>query len=498
MSLLVSTLLILTLAPDGGSTQMPEALRRAQEARSTEWIKTARIEYVIHDRTDEESHHDYFFAWSCANDDYITIQRGDEDGIIVHDEHGGPSPFCSQKPVHRLTQGTDIWEHAEDAPNADRYGPSMHYYAAQPNMRHFGLSPRGTGEDLATLEEVARRYYGRNAIQYTTTIEDTVYVVTARTFGGAFKWWIDPAKDWNVLRTETWLNGEQIGEDRYTLKKCDGHWFPVRQDEYRLAAGDVEPSRVIELSLVEFNRPEHLQSLALADIGIKPGTIVYDRQLDSVGTTRWDGSRLVDIVRIKTRDPICDLLQSPDVSSLTLPGRPQWQGIESEWEAYTRRFVANHALDAGQTERAWAILRDCQSRGQTYITRQRAALEAMNQEYDDLQAAVRASAPNIPARRDKLTQTRQKLTAPLIAIFEDHLKPRLDRLLTRQQRAAAQQGKKPPTTQPAARGAATNQEGKPHAPRSGGGREIPWSAGDLRYWRAGLGGGGIISHSGIR
>ena len=480
MMLWPRTLVALCLASAGTGTQMPEALRLAQDSRSTNWLQTARIEYVVHGTQQDNSKYDLFFTWKCAYDDYITVNRGDEEGVVMRNERGEPAPVTYNNRIHHLVQGGDVWEHTEDAPFGYQYGPSLYDSFRQHNLRHLGLSPRGIAETVDKLEDVARQYDGENALKYTTATENGLQVVTARSPNGAFKWWIDPEKDWSILRTETWRNEQRIGENRITVKECDGHWFPVRYEEYRLAAGDLEPSTVIELLSVELNRPEHPQFFTPADIGIEPGMMITQTEVDSARIAFWDGTKLIssdefhqraadgtldtgptlarEFTRLKVlaerraeREAAAGGATSQPTSARSNVIRLTWQTFESEWEAYTRAFIAEHALDDGQTERAWAILKDCQTEGQTYIARQRTALDRLEQDYTSLRQAATTGAGDLGARLERLEESRQKLVAPLNRIFEEHLKPRLDRLLTRQQRAAAQQIRKTPSTQPARR-----------------------------------------------
>ena len=110
--------------------------------------------------------------------------------------------------------------------------------------------------------------------------------------------------------------------------------------------------------------------------------------------------------------------------------------VESEWEAYTRRFIARYRLNDEQTERALAILRDCQKQGNQYLQRRRAEFEKL----ETRQKAAQQSQKKGTAKELAAIQTElKKLRQAIDEIFEKQLKPRLDKLPTRAQRQAAEE-----------------------------------------------------------
>jgi hypothetical protein len=115
--------------------------------------------------------------------------------------------------------------------------------------------------------------------------------------------------------------------------------------------------------------------------------------------------------------------------------------FESKWEAYVREFIKKYRLNDEQTQRALAILKDCQEKGQRYIKSRSAELEKL----DRLVAEMKDSKDKRNVDRiAKINTQRAKLLEPLNEIFERQLKPRLEKLPTSaQRRAAAAEAKKP-------------------------------------------------------
>lgn len=124
------------------------------------------------------------------------------------------------------------------------------------------------------------------------------------------------------------------------------------------------------------------------------------------------------------------------------PSRSTGSDFESEWERYVREFIEKYQLDEAQTQRAQAILKDCQEQAQNYLQRRKAALEQLDKRDKDLGS----SAADAQARQ-RLREQRERILAPVNRIFEERLKPRLEKLPTRQQRDAAETQKPTKTSE---------------------------------------------------
>jgi hypothetical protein len=124
---------------------------------------------------------------------------------------------------------------------------------------------------------------------------------------------------------------------------------------------------------------------------------------------------------------------------------PSGKNFESEWEQYTRTFIQKYALNEGQEQRALAILKDCTEQAVRHTESSKTQVETIEAEIAKLGASEdkKAAAQKLLKWNEKLKDVRE----PINQIFERQLKPRLDKLPTRAQRAAAEtkpnQPKKP-------------------------------------------------------
>lgn len=465
-------------------TARPAALERAVAARSAELLKTVRLEYVRHDRDPNHRFgpHSYFHSWSAAGDERVATAWGDEEGVCLRNERGEPGIEYSEiGPQSTLFSHGEIWQHRDDStravvntePRVLNFLPTAEQFF---DLRLLGIDPFGADRNI----EDHVRDYGEGPLRYESHPEGKLVVVTATTTSGArFTWWIDPDRDYSVTQTATEHDGKRLVEAHYELAQFDGIWFPKRIDRYRVGAGEhvgAEASETLEFLTVEFNHPEHPKHFSPTDIGIEAGVSVIFHDARKPGA--WDGHAVVPTDDFMARVAAGELTRGPNVlrvmrrrqiaagmqptaetesvaaSSASQPadagalggrgfaGAAQRlrNGCESEWERYTRRFIQRFALDAAQTERATGILRDCQERA--------AKLSADRKDtFDDLTARMRKDESR-PKATEQMSRELRELRGALDRIFEEQLKPRLEKLPTRAQRDAAHE---PAASQPAAK-----------------------------------------------
>ncbi|TWT45234.1 hypothetical protein RAS1_16560 [Phycisphaerae bacterium RAS1] len=124
------------------------------------------------------------------------------------------------------------------------------------------------------------------------------------------------------------------------------------------------------------------------------------------------------------------------------PGNPE--NFESEWAAYVRQFSEKYSLNDEQSQKAQAILKDCQEQASRYMQAHKTEIQDLNKQATDGTAD--------PKQRAGITQQKGKLLEPVTQIFEKSLKPRLEKLPTRSQRREADAGgaKSAPKPAPAA------------------------------------------------
>lgn len=116
----------------------------------------------------------------------------------------------------------------------------------------------------------------------------------------------------------------------------------------------------------------------------------------------------------------------------------------STWERYVLDFIQRFSLDDDQSQKAVLMLRECQREGNQYLSAKKSAF------VDVQDAMAKARASEDPTKLEQARQMLSGLQRPIDAIFEQNLKPRLEKLPTRRQREAAAD-REAATSKPAAR-----------------------------------------------
>lgn len=132
------------------------------------------------------------------------------------------------------------------------------------------------------------------------------------------------------------------------------------------------------------------------------------------------------------------------------------KNFESEWQKYVREFIQKYQLNDEQTQRANAILAECETAAERVMTSKKSELERIEKRETELKGAAgaavakpvgdpkaageaKAAAEVKTKELGELTKRRDELLAPINRIFEDQLKPKLEKLPTRAQRKAAEE-----------------------------------------------------------
>ena len=461
MSVLCLLLSPLLLNPDHPNTEKPEPLRKAIEARAPHMLRTARIEFSVRDGAGEKDL-PRFYTWSCAEDRLMIVTRGDAKGSHGRDPAGNPLPEFFNKPERSLAMDGQVWTHTDDMLDAYVLDDDARRTYSLHDMRTLGLNPVTFGADL----DQTIRQLDYPPLKYETEVGDGLHVVTGVTRRSKFRWWIDPEKDWMIVRTAVFQGDKKIGETHYTprFNARDDTWFPGRIERLRLAGGPNEPPTVLELHVTEFNRPEHPIELTPASIGVEVGTPLTFQNRRPVKFGYWDGEKAVSFAELMERIETGELAMGPSVARIrarwaalgspsqamaTLGLSPSVAGgvtsqpagstnikltFETEWEAYTRDFINRYRLDDEQAQKAWSVCAECQRLGRTYLGRRQTKLAEFEQRLAQLQSRPTAQREEAVKR---LSVEREALVAPLQQIFEQQLKPRLDQLPTRAQRDKA-------------------------------------------------------------
>lgn len=462
--LLVGTLLLwnaqLVPTPVEWTTTVPPALEEYLRARSAAALRTGSIEWSV-----EQADTAAFPGWiryhsgQIAGDDFTMVDWGDEEGVVMRGTDGKPVEQCDYTgPIRFLNQNSQTWFHVDRAPGANVF-PEAHTLMEQFHVgdaRKIGMTPTPS---TRSPYELLRMGVGAE-VRYAEAVEAGLHVVTLDVHGTWLRWWIDPERGWNAVRSEVIRDGKTEAWCISELKQFGDAWFPQSIAYYSAGHFDgQQPYRVINVSSATFNSPDEAQTLSPADIGIEAGTqVIFDDPSVFPPLQYWDGERLVtqkeffarlesgglqrgptvqaELERLRERAeregrPAPPAASRPSTAPASQPVQVTW---ESAWTAYTRRFIARFRLNEDQTQKAWQILADCQSQAHAYLDRHKDEFTALEQRA----AALRELKP---AEREKafepLATERRRLMAPVDEIFEQRLKPRLDTLPTRAQRRAA-------------------------------------------------------------
>lgn len=434
---------------------IPDILRRAMEARSPDRIATAAIQWSDWDGRDPRPRTTYH-QWRCAGEDIVSSYFGDAKGNVSCDQDGEPVGDAPMQPERILFQDGRTWSHFDDSVSASSFlGQSS--ASTTFDFRQLLMNPvhphRTLEQFLAEHPNYTMDFRVEESSGYTIVAANGAIDGVPTAFER--KWWIDPEKDYSVVRTQTFYKGKEIGDTRFWLEQQDGVWYPRRVEER--TGNDLETLRVVEIIHAEFNRPEHPQEFGPADIGIEPGTqVTYQEPDGSVRARFWDGSDVIparewydrlergearlgpnvarEVRRIEERSSDrpahSGAGSSPATASAAHPASAPSPNDLSVWEAFTRDFIAKYRLNVEQSQRAWQILRECQQAANRYLSRHEAEIAVIESETSSEPRGAGAA----PAARKKM----EKLLEPVQSIFENELKPRLEKLPTREQRRTAQ------------------------------------------------------------
>jgi hypothetical protein len=456
---------------------MPPALRAFLNARSAESLRTGSVEWS-YDQADLPGVSGWrrYYSAQVAGSELAMTDWGDDAGVVMRGIDGAPAKYDYIGPEHFLLANDQLWWHIERSPGARIFPPSRQmvefYRIADP--RKLGMNPT---MNTRGVYEALRMGPGAD-IAYSSTMEGGLHVATADVHGTLLRWWIDPAQGWNAVRSVMIRDGKTEAYSSVSFRESSGVWFPEAIAYHSSGYRDgLQPYVTITVSAASFNAPDDPQELSPADIGVEVGTdVIFQDPAVHPGLQYWDGQNLVTQDEFFARLKSGELQRGPTVQQelerlreknyarevrdhALAPGtasqptsRPVEVRWESEWEAYTRRFIARFKLANDQMQKAQQILIDCQAQAHHYLDREKDAFEQLDRRTADLKGLPEDARPKAA---QSLLDERHKLMQPVDEIFEQHLKPRLDKLPTRAQRRAAHAEERPDdegaASQPAAR-----------------------------------------------
>lgn len=400
----------------------------------------------------------------ARNGDMITEQRGDRDGWTMFDSAGSGT---SKLPEIRLLNsdgafltlgggaGAVSWEKRPFRPGTSQSIKDVRWLGVSvaPNSMTPGVGLRGAANDEAHPPKAWR----------VRTVSDDQLVVSAdsQTEGFVTDWVLNPRRGWNAERI-TFRNGDEVlQETRIRLRDWDAvGWFPEKV-EY-LVWG--KPTLIIEVSSIDTATES---SFSLRDINCEAGVHITPQNFTHPDQgLRWNGDEIVSgdtwykqlkagerqwgptFQRLNRGEPYSDPYDTPaDVARRKALTQSLLQTVkltshESLWEAYVREFIKRFELNETQTDAANQLLQRCQDDANSYLTRRKSDVEAVTGEMQALRKPDAATDEPTKKRLAALDEELTKLMQPVDEIFEKKLKPGLEKLPTRAQRAKAQQAQK--------------------------------------------------------
>lgn len=447
---------------DARESRLPPALARIEERRQR--IKTAFIEWSLTEYqaltnapATDASPRTVFYTTHLTACEVLRDNLGDEQGVVKRTIEGVPVSG-NQDSVGALFREGEIWSYQRGSATAKLH--ALGRFIPPEDLRSLGISPLLDHRSVHSLlhEEMGGVPASR---EYTERTENGLIVVEGKAEYGTYSWWIDPQKDGETVRATFADASGVVLETRTVVGRHGDEWFPESVEVYRrdFAEGKA-PAEVIRVLSFECNRPEHPRELSPADLGMECGVNVrkYDSSGKTVETLMFDGQRAVPVKEFFDRLEKGEIQRGPTIGRLLAEGRArreEWErtsglsmvdlfphrfpfdadpllALESEWERYTREFIARFELDEEQVQRAWEICKQCEERARQYVKNNEDAWKEIKRQSAGL---ARVKGAEAGGRREDLLRKRDDLVAPINAIFEDELKPRLNKLPTRAQRA---------------------------------------------------------------
>ena len=473
-------LLAAALASNALATEDPAKLLRGAAERRAAWVKGA-VEFTWDSATQRDTR---FYSAQFTRQERLLTLHGDAEGVVHRYPSGRPAPYKSSPfgPVYTLDTPDAIWEVQDMALNASMWRRTTP--GSTLDVRSLGMTPAmplaGPTDELALVAKA--RHVGQ---------QDGLQVVAADAAEGRVTWWIDAQRGGLPVRVRFEKGGALVTESRSELGQFAGEWFPARVEYYEAGyMNGVTPRHVINVSDARFDAADLPDRIRLEDIGVDAGINVFAGEQGQAGSGqsyKWDGRALATLEEYTDRwnrgelrsGPIFQrnwqraqtltaenkarylaergpaAAPSPDspapagAAAAPAPGEspsppgaqpvelrpvPDW---ESEWERYVREFCERYGLNRDQRAHADRLLDSCKKLGHGYVARRRFAFggcERARQRLWELDPAEQA------ARRVQGDRQRLALILPLREIFDERLKPGLEKLPTREQRKAAEAG----------------------------------------------------------
>lgn len=413
-----------------------------------------------------------FYTGQFTRGERLLTWHGDAEGVLARDSEGRPRNYKSSPfgPVYTLDKDDAIWEVQDVDVNAHMWRKTQP--AGIIDVRSLGLTAGVPLDDPAGA-------VGGLARARPAGVQEGRHVYVLEEADGRTTWWLDPHSGWLPVRVTREHQGRIVAESRSTLENRSGVWFPAQVEFFDASHMEGKlPKDVIHVSGARFDTPDLPDEISLEDVGVDAGVNVFvftQGQSGMEGAYKWDGRRPITTEEYRERWERGELRSGPifqrnwnrisrldaDTTARYLAQRglapppsvpatenaprplqplPDW---ESEWERYVREFCEKYRLSSEQRAQADRLLSACRKLGHEYLARKRFAFDAFERAHAEF---LKLNADEQARRRSALERQRLALVMPLREIFDERLKPGLDKLPTREQRRVHDgQGSEPKT-----------------------------------------------------
>lgn len=433
--------LLLLVQPVQDDSDVPDALRRFVEARKA--ILRADVAWTQSQPSSRFTHGQPIQLRSfIANSEVAHFIIGTPDRASSQRDDGAP---VIGEPWAQLNEAEVSWRYKMDAPAVQRSTRGTQDHPIS-DFRSVGMSPQlslGNSPERAAEQALPR---GARSIRYSDRVlTDGTHRVEASADDGAAKivWIIDPKLDWNATRVEYWRGDAVRAQCLTEYERINGVFVPM-SSLYLDHNQDIVAH--IQVQSIEVNTPDLPSDLTPEFIGVEPGYAVIntdaggergplmyagDGQFEKSEVVRgkiargelrlgehvqglWDGAGFSQVIP----DPK-EIRRKIDAQRRQAADRPL-----DDWEIYTLEFSERYKLDDEQHQKAIQILRQCEARRDHYL---RGVHDEMQRELDALTGAN-------GEEKSRHQNRVEELRAPVQKIFDQQLKPRLDKIPTRKQR----------------------------------------------------------------
>ncbi|MBI5863222.1 MAG: hypothetical protein HZB38_01660 [Planctomycetes bacterium] len=442
-------------AEDGFSLDRPSALQAMEQARRSITradIRWSRTDYFDQFAPGMRKQYRSRFAGSDSafdNDGVDGGIYGVEGGIAAWREGGKPIPESRNACLFRET---DAWMLETDYLIGETSSREKSPYVSL-DVRNIGLLP--VPHLAASVAEAIWNYPAEDSSErlYRQRIRDGIYEVELKLPHNdtLIRWEIDPSKGWNPVRSQYVYRGRIFTECRSDYVLEGGTWFPTGVTYFDIAGNIVTQLDVESREIGGDRLPD---SLTPESIGFGTGMQVKVDGASEVKVfvagkppvasdeylrLRKEGAVQTDPRLIERGKELMRRSQLAAAGAENSGGGPPAAGpasqpaivpnkVDDEWERYTREFIHRYALDSEQRQKAQLILHECQERRTTYLRTKKDALNKIE---------MKLLSKPADSEKSRVTEQVAEMLKPVERIFEEQLKPRLDRLPTRAQREAA-------------------------------------------------------------